>query len=415
MIRFAIFLLVATVLVVAFNWVSENSGSLSFSILEYEISINLVLALIGLLVIVIGLHLLITLLSKIFSIPSSIRKYMQSRQVSKLIENQLELINHLLLNHKEPPHKLIHKVYDALVKLKVKGSILPLKLHSFPKNNSKQGDYTKLQDELKNATPIESAAIYKSLLLNPSASLDEQTYLLLDTYFEKIEDPEVIKSYVTALLTAKKHESLTTRLKYIKRYLPHQEYTDIACFTHYLHALEYKERGELDKAADSLDECIGFRNDFSEAYVLLIDIYSRQKKKSALIKLIKSCYTHCPSSTITEAVLALGELIPISELLSIAQALLKQTPDAYETKLLYVRCCLDVSFNNDAFAKLSELLKDYGKTRRVCILMSELAYRTNGNSAEIIDWMKSALITAEISNNTKRFDIEKLLFINKLD
>lgn len=412
MIRFALFLLIATVLLVVFNWVSENSGSLSFSILEYDISINLVLALIGLLVLVIALHLCMKLLEKVLSIPSSIRKYMQSRQVSNLIENQLELINQLLLANKEPPRKLIGKVYDALVKLKVRGAVLPLKLYALAEDSSKKVDHAKLREELKSSNAIEVAAIYKGLLFNASAGLDEQIYLILDAYFEKIEDPEVIKSYIKSLLSAKKYESIIDRLKYIKRHLASQEYTDIACFTHYLYALEYKERGELDKAAHSLGECIGFRGDFSEAHVLLIDIYGRQKKKSALVKLIKNCYLNCPSSIITEAVLALGETIPASELLSIAQDLLKQNPNAYETKLLYVRCCLDVAFNNDAFAKLSELLKDYGKTKRVCILMSELAYRTNGNSSEIIDWLKSALISPEIGNKTKRFDIEKLIFFD---
>lgn len=412
MIKFAFYLLFATALVVLFNWISENSGSLSFSILDYEISINLVLALVGLLLIVIFLHFCFVIVGKLLSIPSSVKNYIQSKRISDLIEDQLLLINQLLLNNTTLPKKLLKKIYERVTQLNVKGEALPLKLCILDVKESQSFNMTQLETSLKNAGSNEAAIIFKSLLSgNPGLMLDNTVLEILDAHLVDVTEPEVIKKYISVLLMLKKYDLILKCIKHIKRYLPQQNFQDIASITHYLQATEHEAEGELEEASKKVSESLGFRRDFTDALLLQFKLLANQRKKSALVKLIKNAYFECPSASFTSAVFEQSELIPPSELMAIAQDLLKQLPNSYEVKLLYVRCCLDVSFNNDAFAKLSELLKDFGKTKRVCILMSEFAYRTNGNTSEVIDWLKSALTATEINNNTLKFDFEKLNFV----
>lgn len=369
-------------------WFAENTGDVTFVALGYEVKTNIFLAIIILLIIVILASLVFKILNTILFLPSSIREYLAGRKRNAVIENLVLLGESLFLKDDRNISVAANKLYSLLEFLDIAKSLrLYLSSIVHPKIA-----LSLAKDVLDKRSGNMNAALYVFVKLTAK---EDQQLLVFEVMHENsahISSEFLVNKYIEFALNLRKFKLLLDFLKTTNaerfyngniRKLKSSVLLELANDANAVNDHE----STISLAEQSVKESDSNDN----AFALLISSTIATSNKSKAIKYVKKYWKGCEGEIATRAVLKLMDYIPESDMYQLAMDLDSISKSSYESKIILIKAAINSTFYDHAFQELSNILAIKGKTKRLCIIMSELSFRTNGNAAEVIEWLKNSM------------------------
>jgi uncharacterized membrane-anchored protein len=388
MIKFLLSILLISCFVLTGYWFAENTGDVTFVALGYEVKTNIFLAIIILLIIVILASLVFKILNTILFLPSSIREYLAGRKRNAVIENLVLLGESLFLKDDRNISVAANKLYSLLEFLDIAKSLrLYLSSIVHPKIA-----LSLAKDVLDKRSGNMNAALYVFVKLTAK---EDQQLLVFEVMHENsahISSEFLVNKYIEFALNLRKFKLLLDFLKTTNaerfyngniRKLKSSVLLELANDANAVNDHE----STISLAEQSVKESDSNDN----AFALLISSTIATSNKSKAIKYVKKYWKGCEGEIATRAVLKLMDYIPESDMYQLAMDLDSISKSSYESKIILIKAAINSTFYDHAFQELSNILAIKGKTKRLCIIMSELSFRTNGNAAEVIEWLKNSM------------------------
>lgn len=388
------------------TWLNQNSGELSFILFDMKIETSVTATAVVLLVVFTVLLALLNLLSKIFTLPSQIQRYMKEKNMLETISNLSNFIFSYSTDEISDARKFIKRLDKDLVKENII-TIADLLLDK--KENNIKSLKPKLISLTKNKDTATSA--YTELL---QISLSEEDWIQAANYSNEIwkdeRNPIVAKHFFSAMIKLERWEELLVILdksrlvtmfsKDYSSYLSKEEHTNILMYVKYRLALNYTHLHEYQKSLALLSKTMDQLPTFTPAFELAAKILLIDKKPSDALKVIKKAWKHKPTSNLTafaiESCKALYDQ-NIEKIYSTLKSIATINPKSYESNILLAIAALESERYDIASTQISEAL-DSSKKQRACVLMAEYCQRTHGNKLEAIRWLREALNTESDSS-----------------
>lgn len=388
MIKFLLSILLISCFVLTGYWFAENTGDVTFVALGYEVKTNIFLAIIILLIIVILASLVFKILNTILFLPSSIREYLAGRKRNAVIENLVLLGESLFLKDDRNISVAANKLYSLLEFLDIAKSLrLYLSSIVHPKIA-----LSLAKDVLDKRSGNMNAALYVFVKLTAK---EDQQLLVFEVMHENsahISSEFLVNKYIEFALNLRKFKLLLDFLKTTNaerfyngniRKLKSSVLLELAN--------EANAVNDHESTISLAEQSVKESDSNDNAFALLISSTIATSNKSKAIKYVKKYWKGCEGEIATRAVLKLMDYIPESDMYQLAMDLDSISKGSYESKIILIKAAINSTFYDHAFQELSNILAIKGKTKRLCIIMSELSFRTNGNAAEVIEWLKNSM------------------------
>ncbi|MFN5382771.1 MAG: hypothetical protein ACK5WS_04710 [Alphaproteobacteria bacterium] len=388
MIKFLISILLISCFVLTGYWFAENTTDVTFLAFGYEIKTNIFLAIIMLLILVIITSLIFKILNTILFLPSSIREYLAGRKRNAVIENLVLLGESLFIKDEKQISVAANKLYSLLEFLDVAKSLrLYISSIVHPKIS-----LSIAKDILDQRSGNMSAALYVFVKLNTKADQQLGVFEVMNENIEFISSGFLVNKYIELGMNLRRFKLLLDFLKTSNAERLYKSNILALKSTVFLElAKEANAASDYENAASLSEQALKVSESNDHAFELLIASYIALNYKSKAVKYVKKYWKDCQGEIATRAVLKLSDQIPTSDMYQLGMDLDYITKGSYESKIVLIKSAINATFYDQAFQELSNILEIKGKTKRLCIIMSELSFRTNGSGAEVIDWLKESM------------------------
>lgn len=386
MIKILTFLIVAILFGYMLFALSQNSGLITIDILNYQIETSLGVALISLLIGFIIVQIIIIILYKFFTLPSSIRTYLDEHSKKTRVKLLVNLLDAVAISDKPQVVKLASKLaksndYKSVASL--------LEVTHLPTDN-----FSLIKSRLERLMEL---PLYQPVILKQ----------LFELHYHNNKIAEAL-AYIDCLLAIKKcsysverklicliklgdwqaaHYFVKTNLK---EYIALDKLNTIKAVINYKLAAVAMEIGDFIEAQRLSSTALKCDDGLYPIIHSLIQILVKLNALSKAEKLIKTYWPKFNNPIFTMLVLGLAKNYTAQEFYSVVKDITRSTPHYYESRLLFAKAALDNDQFDLAFKEISEAISEE-KNLRACLLMAEFCQRTHGNNAEVLSWLKQAL------------------------
>jgi HemY protein len=380
-------------------WLSRNSGDLVFTFMDFKVETTVTEFFVYCTLILILLQFILFWLYRLFSIPANIKRHLKDKKRDKLIANLSGfIVAYIAKNTSEMDSK--YKSVKQLVNSQTQLSMAFL----IEEANCNVSDI-KNKLVLLTKEPSTQVAAFKELI---QIAIKENEWFIAANYCSELwkisKSEELARQYVTSFINSKRWRELEEMLdtgsvltslfsKDIKYYLGKKNALTVSAICKYKIAEELIEFGDREKAEKYAMQAIKTLGGFIPATNCAIKAIISNADHNAVIKLIKRQWKVMPHHLLSQVIFDFSRKTLDEKLYKIVKNIAATNPEHYESHLILARAALDSDQFDMASIHISEALSGVRKLR-ACLMMAEFCQRTHANKAEIIDWIRQALMAA---------------------
>lgn len=387
MVKFIAFLIFACFFGVGVFWLSLNSGTLYFTILDYSIETNVAYAAIILLAALLLINFILVFFYRIIALPSLIRDVLVERKRDKKEQLLLELIEAITKEDRTQ----VSKVFKGLSNLNLPEKVcnqLSVIAHT---NNNDQAYKASLLTLLK--YPDLKIVSYTRLV---DIAVAEQEWLVGCNYCTELwkvkPDENTAKLYIKVFYNAKRfHDCLDFLSQFKMMRLLKKKSRDTLEGLCYFELAErgLKDSGSTDDTESYYEYAIDKLPEFIPALKGLIDQKIYDKQFDDATKILERVWKKLPHFTFTKLLGKLAKHYSEEGFYKIVRKIVSSQPKHYESRLILAESSMANAQFELAAREIAEALSHPIRFRAL-LLMAKFCLVTHGNAQEALEWLKQA-------------------------
>ncbi len=373
-------------------WLSQNSGSLSFVFLDYNIETTVTEFVIYGAIALVILQILLFWLYRIFSIPAKIKQKIKDKRKDKVIANIAGFFSDYVSKDTlglEKRYRSIKELLEPVDQLSI-GALI----------EEASGNNAHEKNKLIALTKFDKTKIgaFSRLI---DLSMLEKDWFISANYCSELwklqKTPELAYKYVLCFINARRWRELEELLsagsllselfhRDLRYYLGKESAKTIHALCKYKIAQDLVDFGDIETASSGAQYAAKVLEGFLPATMLALKTCDDESSK---IKLIKRQWKVMPHYSMNELILDISKKAIDQKFYKTVKNIVSVNYEHYESSLILARAALDIDDFDLASKHMSDAIAGVKKVRAF-LLMAEFCQRTHANKAEVVDWLRQA-------------------------
>jgi len=409
MFKFLLFVFIAVIVFLGGYWLSYNAGEIHLEFLSYEIETTFVWVIASALFAILALYFISKAILFIIRIPLKIADFFRWRHKKYLDKLELDMML-ALMEYDE------NKLYSIAKDLEGNTEKEPLK---------------QVCHILQNINAPKKIELYIDEKALDGNILKFACHTLCSIYENKSEKTKALEACLKLWQVEKKISNFSKIIKLMFQLNKVEEAENFVEATNGMFGHDYLQKDAYRRLKSLLLYYMAIKKVTDEDYKLAIEYLQKSNRlapefflpicalgtladsghyKPKSLKFASFSFEEVENAYLTHSIIRSAKYVSGSDFYNFAQNAYDDEK-TFESIFLLAKACLANGGYDKAFKLISDLLSNFDKNARVCLLMAEFCERTSGSTSESLQWILDSYDSASKGNyHEMHFDFKEFDF-----